>query len=476
MQNDYDYDMLVIGSGPAGQHAAIQAAKLEKKVSIVERREVVGGVCTNTGTIPSKTLREAILFLSGYRKHEIYGDSFMVKEHITAEDLLEYVNFVVKHEIEMVRRHLNRNGIDVVYGTARFADPHTVKIESSGDGANRTLRARFIVIAVGTQPRHDPKIPFDGRHVLDTDDVVTLDKLPRSLAILGGGVSGCEYACMFGTLGIDVTVVEHHSRLLPFLDAEIAEALQYNMRENNVTLLMGEKVEEVEVPGGSGSDENAGHERVRIRLASGKKLGAEKVLYAIGRKAMTDLLNLPAAGLEADDHGRLEADENYRTKNPHIYAAGDVIGFPSLASTSMEQGRVAACHAFGVETKSVPDHFPYGIYTIPEISYVGKNEEELTEAEVPYDVGRAHYREIARALIIGESHGLLKLIFDPQSRELLGIHIFGEDATDLIHIGQAVRAMGGTLDYFLDSVFNYPTLADGYKIAAFDGLQRLAEE
>ena len=464
---DYDFDMLVIGSGPAGQRGAIQSAKLGKRTALVERKAVIGGVCINSGTIPSKTLREAVLYLSGYRLRSIYGESYTVKQHITIEDLLIRTEYVIRHEIDVTRHQLQRNGVEVINGEAVFVDPHTLRLSLVDHSGERTVTAANVLIGVGTEATRDPKIPFDGQNIFVSDDILGIQKLPRTLAVIGAGVIGCEYASIFATLGVRVTLVDRQRRLLPFVDAEIVEALDYHLRQNRMTLRFGEAVSGIELA------QNGGDARVKIRLVSGKEIVAEKALYSIGRTGATGRLNLAAAGLQADERGRLKVDENYQTGVPHIYAAGDVIGFPSLASTSLEQGRLAACHAFGVPAKSTPELFPYGIYTIPEISYVGKNEEELTQANVPYEMGKASYREVARGQIIGDSIGMLKLLFHLETRELLGVHIIGESASELIHTGQAVMSLGGTLDYFIRTVFNYPTLTECYKIAAFDGVNRL---
>jgi NAD(P) transhydrogenase len=463
----YDYDMLVIGSGPAGQRAAIRSAKLGKRTALVERKAMVGGVCINTGTIPSKTLREAVLYLSGYRLRGIYGESYTVKQNITMEDLLIRAEHVIRHEIDVIRHQLQRNGVEMLNAEAAFADPHTLRLNMVDRSGERMVTAANILVAVGTEATRDPKMAFDGQEIFVSDDVLGLKKLPRTLAVIGAGVVGCEYASIFAALGVRVTLIDRARRLLPFVDAEIVEALDYHLRENRMTLRFSETVGSVETIQ-AGADA-----RVKINLASGKEIIAEKALYSIGRTGATSKLNLEAAGLEADERGRLKVDEHYQTKVPHIYAAGDVIGFPSLASTSLEQGRLAASYAFGVEATSTPALFPYGIYTIPEISYVGKNEEELTAASVPYEMGRAGYREIARGQILGDSTGMLKILFHRETLALLGVHIIGESACELVHIGQAVMSLGGTIDYFVNTVFNYPTLAECYKNAALDGVNRL---
>ena len=463
----FDYDMLVIGSGPAGQRAAIQAAKLNKRVAIAERKAVVGGACVNTGTIPSKTLREAVLYLSGYRERGLYGSSYSVKQDITMDDLLFRADPVIRNEIDVIRHQLMRNRIEVLSAGVSFLDPHTLRLEYVDGSSVRDVTAEYTVIATGTIPTKGADIPFDGQHIIVSDDILQLRHLPRTQTVVGGGVIGLEYACIFAALGVRVTVVDKRERLLPFIDAEVVEALVYHLRDSRVTLRLNE-----EVCGLEPLDDEHG-ERVKIHLASGKQIISDQTLYCIGRTGATMNLNLAAAGIAADDRGRLLVNDQYQTEVPHIYAVGDVIGFPSLASTSMEQGRLAACHAFGADISSMPELFPYGIYTIPEISTVGLNEEELTEQGIPYEVGKAHYREIARGQIIGDSSGLLKLVFHLETHKLLGVHIIGEGASELVHIGQAVLAFGGNVDYFVDTVFNYPTLAECYKTAAFDGINRL---
>lgn len=465
--NGYDYDLIVIGSGPAGQRAAIQGAKLDKKVAIVEKKAVLGGVSVNLGTIPSKTLREAVLDLSGYREREFYGASYSVKQKITMQDLLLRTDKVIQHEIDVTRHQLLRNGVELIAASASFCGPESLQLEYVDGSTVRTVRARRIIIASGTEVTRDPHIPFDGRLIFTSDDVLYLDKLPRTLVVIGAGVIGCEYASMFAALGVRVTLIDKRARLLPFVDEEVVDALTYQLRENRVTMRFNESVHHLETV----SDDHG--PRVKIHLDSGKTIISEKALYSIGRTGATSRLHLERAGLEPDDRGRLVVNGSYQTKVPHIYAVGDVIGFPALASTSMEQGRIATCNAFGIKATSVPELFPYGIYSIPEISMVGKTEEELTEAGVPYEVGKARYREIARGQIIGDLHGLLKLIFHSETRDLLGVHIIGEGASELVHIGQAVLSFGGKIDYFINTVFNYPTLAECYKVAAFDGVNRL---
>jgi NAD(P) transhydrogenase len=457
------YDLIVVGSGPSGQRAAVAAAKMKKRVVVVEARTFVGGVSVNTGTIPSKTMREAVLHLSGYNYRSIYGMNYRVKEKITMADLAFRVQAVINTESEVTEAQLSRNGVDVLHGVASFADPHRIRV--AGLQNEVTLEADRILLAVGTRPASSPAVPINGRTIVNSDQILELAALPKSLVVVGGGVIGVEYACMFAILGVRVTVIEKRNRLLEFADQEIVEALSYHLRDSRVTLRLGEAVESVEeLPDGT----------VVANLESKKKVSGDVLLYAVGREGAVEALNLSAAGLAADARGRIPVNENYQTKVEHIYAVGDVIGFPSLASVSMEQGRIAAARAFGdFATTSNSSTYPYGIYTIPEISFVGKTEEQLTKEDVPYEVGMAYYRDTARGQIRGDVNGRLKLIFHRENRNVLGVHIIGEGASELVHIGQAVMILGGTVDYFIDTVFNYPTLAECYKVAAFNGLGRL---
>ena len=459
------YDMLVIGSGPAGQKAAIQAAKVGKKVGVIERKKVVGGICINIGTIPSKSLREAVMFLSGFRQRALYGASYRVKKDITFQDLAQRCDHVVKAEQEVIQNQLTRNSVDFIVGAASFLDPHRLSIKQDSESNEHT--ADYIVVAVGTESARPAEIPFDEESVIDSDGLLTLKQLPRSMTIVGAGVIGCEYACILATLGIPVVLVEKRSRLLEFVDSEIIEALQYQMRNIGITLRFNE-----EVVGVQKSADNS----VSIHLKSGKKIGAPLLVYSVGRIGATDSLNLQAIGIKPDERGRLKVNTNFQTDVAHIYAVGDVVGFPALASTSMQQGRHAACHAFGLSCETSSHLLPYGIYTIPEISMVGRNEDELTRDGVPYEVGVARYREIARGQIIGDTVGMLKLLFHSETRVLLGVHVIGEGATELVHIGQAVMAHGGKLDYFIDTVFNYPTLAECYKVAALAALNKFSSQ
>ncbi len=457
------YDLIVIGSGPSGQRAAVAASKMKKRVAVVEARSVVGGVCVNTGTIPSKTMREAVLHLSGYNYRSIYGMGYRVKDKITMADLAFRVQAVIRSEVDVTEAQLSRNGIDVVHGIARFVGPHEIRVE--GPQTDTTLEADRIILAVGTRPATAAKVPVNGRSIVNSDQILDLEALPRSLIVVGGGVIGVEYACMFAVLGVRVTLIEKRDRLLEFADREIIEALSYHLRDMRMILRLGEEVESVE-------ELYLG--TVVANLASNKRVSGDALLFAVGRQGNVDDLNLAAAGLESDSRGRITVDEHFRTKVEHIFAVGDVVGFPSLASVSMEQGRIAAARAFDDHSAtSNPNFYPYGIYTIPEISFIGKTEEQLTAEDVPYEVGLAYYRETARGQIRGDTTGRLKLIFHRDTLKVLGIHIIGEEASELIHIGQAVMVLGGTMQYFIDNVFNYPTLAECYKVAAFNGLGRL---
>jgi NAD(P) transhydrogenase len=459
----YDFDVLVIGSGPGGQKAAIATAKLGRRAAIVERRDMIGGVCLNTGTIPSKTLREAVLYLTGLDQREMYGQSYRVKEDITIADLAARTQHVVGREADVVRSQLSRNRVAILNGTASFVDQHTVEVEDGGRLHRAT--AESIVIATGTRPARPASVDFDERTVIDSDGIVHLHRVPQSMVVAGAGVIGIEYASMFAALGTKVTVVEQRERMLEFCDIEVVEALKYHLRDLAVTFRFGETVASVE----------ARPEGAIAILHSGKKIPADTVMYSAGRQGMSDHLNLGAAGLSADDRGRIVVDEFFRTAIPHIYAVGDVIGFPALAATSMEQGRLAAHHACGEPVHEMGHLQPIGIYSIPEISFIGRTEDQLTKENVPFEVGVSRYRELARGQIIGDSYGVLKLLVSLDDRTLLGVHVFGTGATELIHIGQAVMGCGGTVDYLVDAVFNYPTLAESYKVAALDATNKMRQ-
>lgn len=457
------YDLIVVGTGPAGQKAAICASKLRKKVAVVERKRTIGGVCVHTGTIPSKTFREAILYLSGMRQRAFYGRGYSLKESITMQDLVFRADMVMGHEIEVIKAQLRRNRVTVYEGNGRFLDAHTMEVSS--DEGYTLLRGDNFILACGTRPAHSAEIPIDGKRIFDSDQVHELEELPRELIVVGAGIIGLEYASMFAALGVKVTLLDQRPTLLEFADREIVESLCFHLRQLGTVFRLGEKVVRV------GFDEE--RDRVFAKLESGKTVHGQALLYAVGRQANSDQLNLEAVGLVPDGRGKLLVDESFRTSIPHIYAAGDVIGFPALASTSMEQGRLASCHIFGVAGNIPPNLVPYGVYTIPEISMVGATEEQLTRDKVPYEIGISRYAELAKGQMLGDEQGFLKLIFDPNNLKLLGVHIIGERAAEIVHIGQAVLAMGGTIDYFRDAVFNYPTLAEAYKVAALDGLNKL---
>jgi NAD(P) transhydrogenase len=456
------YDLVVIGSGPAGQRAAIQGAKVGKRVALIERREVVGGACINTGTIPSKTMREAVMHLSGYRYQGIYGMNYRVKDKITMADLSFRIQHVMKTEIDVTQAQLSRNEVEMMYGCASFLDNSHVRVLNSHGQSD--YEASVIIIATGTKPSSSPTVPINGKTIINSDQILLMETIPKTLIVVGGGVIGVEYASMFAALGVRVILIEKQARLLGFADSEIVEALCYHLRDSRVTLRLNEEVESVE---------ETADGCVIANLKSKKKISGDMLLYSVGRQGNVEELDLGAAGLEADERGRIAVDDQYRTRQPNILAVGDVIGFPSLASVSMEQGRIAAGQAFGVSLHTQPAYYPYGIYTIPEISFVGKTEEQLTDDDVPYEVGLAYYREIARGQIRGDTTGRLKLIFHRDTKDLLGVHIIGEGASELVHIGQAVLTLGGTVEYFVDTVFNYPTLAECYKAAAFNGLNKL---
>lgn len=463
MSSQAEYDLVVIGSGPGGQKAAVAASKLGKRVAVIERGWMLGGVCVNTGTIPSKTLREAVVYLTGMNQRELYGSSYRVKDNITTEDLHVRTAHVITKEIDVVRSQLMRNKIDLYTGHGRFVDPHTVVVDNDDDAEHTTVSADYIVIATGTKPARPDGIEFDEERVLDSDGILGLKKVPSSMVVVGAGVIGIEYASIFAALGTKVTVVEKRDSMLDFCDTEIVEALQFNLRESAVTFRFGEEVTGVEI----------GAVTTLTTLASGKRIAADTVMYSAGRQGLTKNLDLEAAGLETDRRGRLGVDKQFRTSVQHIFAVGDVIGFPALAATSMDQGRLAAYHAFGEPANDMTALQPIGIYTIPEVSYVGATETELTKDSVPYEFGVSRYRELARGQISGDSHGMLKLLVSTEDRKLLGVHIFGSNATELVHIGQAVMGCGGTVDYLVDAVFNYPTFSEAFKTAALDVTNKL---
>src|ERR1700760_774617 len=432
MGSAQEYDMVVIGSGPGGQKAAIASAKLGKSVAVVERGQMLGGVCVQTGTIPSKTLREAVLYLTGMNQRELYGASYRVKEKIPPADLLARTQHVIGKEVDVVRNQLMRNRIDLLIGHGRFLDPHTIEVEDPSRREKLTVSGKYVVIATGTRPARPSGIEFDEDRVLDSDGILDLKSLPASMVVVGAGVIGIEYASMFAALGTKVTVVEKRSDMLDFCDPEVIEALKFHLRDLAVTFRFGEEVTAVDV-GAAGTI---------TTLASGKQIPAETVMYSAGRQGQTEHLDAENAGLEIDSRGRIFVDDQFQTKVDHIYAVGDVIGFPALGATSMDQGRLAAYHAFGEPVHGLTALQPIGIYSIPEISYVGATEAQLTSSSVPYEVGISRYRELARGQITGDSYGMLKLLVSTADRKLLGVHVFGTGATDLVHIGQAVMGCG----------------------------------
>ncbi|MAY63438.1 MAG: Si-specific NAD(P)(+) transhydrogenase [Rhizobiales bacterium] len=461
----HSYDLVVVGSGPAGRRAAIQAAKLNKKVLVVEKGTRVGGVSVHTGTIPSKTLRETALNLTGWRERGFYGRAYRVKQEISAADLRRRLLITLDHEVDVLEHQFSRNRVHQMRGQARFVDANTLEV-TKDDGEVVKVDGRSILLAVGTKPFRPAHIPFDGASIVDSDEILEIADLPRSLIVIGAGVIGIEYATIFSALDTAVTVVESRDTMLDFIDKEIVDDFAYQLRDRNMKLIFGQAIESVEKDG----------DRCHVMLENGRRLSAEMVLFAAGRMGATETLDLKNCGLEADKRGRLTVDSlTFQTSVPNIYAAGDVVGFPSLASTSMEQGRIAARHAVGVPAIEPPKFFPYGIYAVPEISTCGFTEEEVIERKIAYECGIAHFRETSRGHIMGLDTGLLKLIFSLKTRRLLGAHIVGEGATELIHIGQAVLNLKGTVDYFVENTFNYPTLAEAYKIAGLDAWNRMGE-
>ena len=458
--------MVVIGSGPAGHSAAIQAAELGKRVAVVERLPDIGGVNVSTGTA-SKTLREAVMHLTGYRERNVYGESYSVKQDITMSDLMVKTRYVMQQQVQILRNQLSRNRVETIYAEASFVDRHTIHLASNDGESNRTVTGEKVVIAVGTFSTMPPVVYVDGRLIFVSDDVLNLSALPRTLTIIGAGAIGLEYCGTFAALGVQVTLVDRNPRILPFADDEIVETLLHHLRQKGVTYRPNENVFDIEYFRDQRGD------RVRVKLESGEQIASDAVMYCVGRTGATQSLRLEAVGVEADERGRLSVDENYQTNVEGIYAVGGVIGFPNLASTSQIQGRLAARHAFDVPTGGFPSLFPYTVETMPELSMVGKTESQLTDEGVPFEVGKAIYRESVRSVIRGDDVGLLKLLFDIETRKLLGVHIIGEGAAELVHIGQAVIAHGGTIDYFSQAVTSYPTLAECYATAAMDGINHL---
>ena len=460
--NQSHYDLIVIGSGPSGQKAAVQAAKLRKRVAIIEANAEVGGVCNNTGTLPSKSFREAVLYLSGFRERSIYGSAYRVKKSISMKDLTFRIGNIIRHENDVIEHQLSRNRIEIIRGRASFIDANQILVESP-DGVSTKSADRF-VIAVGTKPNHPPGFEIDNDKILDSDEILSIDELPRNLTVVGGGIIGCEYASMFAVLGIKVTMIEVKSQMLSFVDREIVESLKYHLRNLGITIRLGEEVKEV-------TRREDG--QVKTALKSGKEIVSDMVLVSAGRQGATEELNLELLGIQPDRFGKIQVNRNYQTSIENIYAVGDVIGFPGLASTAMRQGRLAAAHAFEVKDDHEDVPLTYGIYTIPEIALVGETEGSLTEKQIPYETGIARYKEIARGQLIGDELGMLKIIFHRETHQLLGVHIIGEGATEIVHIGQAVLHLKGGLEYLTECVFNHPTLSECYRVAALDGLNKI---
>lgn len=457
------YDLIVIGSGPAGRRGAIQAAKFGHSVLVVEKGRRVGGVSVHTGTIPSKTLRETVLNLTGWRERGFYGRAYRVKKDLDAKDLLLRLHKTLDHEVDVLEHQFARNGVQTLQGDGRFLDAHRIEVRTSPDEC-KVVEGERILVAVGSRPYRPAGVPFDGVSVFDSDDIVDLPRLPRSLTVIGAGVIGVEYATIFSALDVAVTLIESRASMLDFIDRELVADFTHQLRDRGITIRLGTKVDRIDLRDGWPV----------VVLDGGRQVRSEMLLYAAGRMGDTGSLNLEACGLATDDRGRIAVDpKSFQTSVPHIYAAGDVIGFPSLASTSMEQGRIASCHAFNTPAPPAPEFYPYGIYAVPEISTVGMSEEEVRQRGIPFECGLARFRETSRGHIMGIEHGMMKMLFSIKTRRLLGVHIVGEGATELIHIGQAVLNLKGTLEYFIENTFNYPTLAEAYKIAALDAWNRM---
>ncbi len=456
-------DLLVVGSGPAGQRAAIQASKLGKSVIMVERRSRLGGVTVRTGTIPSKTLRETILYLTGWRQRGFYGRDYRLKSTITTDDLAQRLQLTIRHEIEVIENKLQRNNVTVITGEASFIDSHSMKVVTK-EGGNKRIHADKIILATGTRPRRPDNVPFDEHTIIDSDGILKLERIPKSAIVYGAGIIGIEYASMFNALDIEIILIHEKEKMLPFIDHDVMDEFTHHLCDSGMRIQYGEILDRI-------THDNNGH--VNILFKSGRSATAEILLFTAGRIGCTSALNLENAGLKANHRHQLKVDKNFQTQVPHIYAVGDLIGFPSLASTSMEQGRIAACRAFGEECHASDNHFPIGIFSVPEISTIGKTSQKLNDEGVAFEIGTARFRETARGQILGLREGLLKLLVDLDNQRILGVHIVGEGATELIHIGQAVMMLGGKLDYFIENTFNYPTLAETYKIAALDAWNRI---
>ena len=457
------YDLIIIGSGPAGRAAAIQAGKLKRKVLVVDRKDRLGGVSVHTGTIHSKTLRETVLNLSGYRERSFYGRSYRVKDNIDAGDLKARLHMTLDHEVDVLEHQFNRNHVDTLLGMAKFVGPNEIEVATEAGDTSSITGDKFL-IATGTKTYRPDYVPFNGRTVVDSDEFLEMSEIPRSLVVVGAGVIGVEYATMFSALDVTVTLIEPRDSFLDFIDSALISDFTHQIKENGVDLRLGSAITQIEDAG----------KHVEVSLENGRHVRADMLLFAAGRMGATDKLGLEVVGLKTDHRGRLEVDrKSYQTKVPHIYAAGDVIGHPSLASTSLQQGRVAGCHALDTPTLGESPWFPYGIYSVPEISTCGMSEEEMQEREIPYEIGVARLRETSRGQIMGLEHGMLKMLVSLKTRRVLGVQIVGEGATELIHIAQAVLNLKGTVDYFVKNTFNYPTLAEAYKIAGLDAFNRM---
>jgi NAD(P) transhydrogenase len=457
------FDLIVIGSGPAGQRGAIQAAKHGKRVALIEKEAVFGGACIHTGTLPSKALRESIYNIFTFRLGSTELTRTAVRQKVSFKELSARKDKVVASENEMIAKAIRANGVSVYQGFGSFIDKNHIKVESS-EGGELILEGKYFLIATGSRPVRPSHIPFDDETICDSDSILNLKEIPECLAVIGGGVIGCEYASMFAALGVEVHLVDKKNDILPFIDQEITEVLKKALISHGCKLYLGDEFVSIK---------RSTDGMVETTLKSGKIIKASNLLYAMGRGAQTHKLGLENVGVKPDDRGLIKVNKQFQTSCPNIYAVGDVIGFPSLASSSFEQGRLATCHAFEIHHDEFPETFPYGIYTIPEISSVGLTEEDLIAKKIDFEVGRAEYQETARGQIIADSGGLLKICFCPKTHKIFGIHVIGNSASELVHLGQMVMTLGGDMHSLVKNIFNYPTLAEAYKIAAFNGLNKI---